>query len=453
MRTLAISDLVISEDRQRKAKDPKGLADLKKGILSIGLLQAPVVYWEDETKPVLIAGERRTQMMLELHEEGLTFQYDGEDVPVGRMPYTNVGELDPIQLQEAELFENVLRAALSWQDESTAKLKIHHLRLASNPEQTARATAIEISAVTQNKPESERANLVKMQAVAAHIGAPMVQKAKSLRQAYANVLDHQKRQLERDLVNLAPTETPHQVLLGDSNTLLTTLPLNHFDLILTDPPYGIEAHYMKQEIEHEYDDSPEAAMKICKNIFRLGFHLLKPQGHIFMFCDVDHFVELRTYAHAQAFTVWRTPLIWHKGLEGQAPWGKNGATRTYETVLFAVKGQKPLALPLGPDVRTIKRVARNERIHAAEKPPEYLRYLLQCAARSGDRVLDPCCGSGPIFEAAQGLGLHITGIEQNPDTHALACSRIVQASKNDAPESIVGHRKTIEEISAELFAE
>lgn len=90
--------------------------------------------------------------------------------------------------------------------------------------------------------------------------------------------------------------------------------------------------------------------------------------------------------------------------------------------LFFVKGEKELKGG-GPDVKSFKRPARSERGHAAEKPVSLLGYLLSISGDAGDHILDPCCGSGPVLEAATAQRMKATAIEIDPDYHALACAR------------------------------
>src|SRR5678816_2101242 len=97
------------------------------------------------------------------------------------------------------------------------------------------------------------------------------------------------------LHSLNPTRTDHTLLLGDCKEVLKSLPAGGFDLILTDPPYGIGADQMKKTSKHFYDDSPENALEVSKFIISEGFRLLKPRGHILMFTDFDIFKELRDH--------------------------------------------------------------------------------------------------------------------------------------------------------------
>ena len=106
----------------------------------------------------------------------------------------------------------------------------------------------------------------------------------------------------------------------------------------------------------------------------------------------------------------RTPIIWYKGSVGHNPIPAIGFRRSYECILFAYKGNKPCK-GLVDDVISIR--PDFEQTHAASKPVELYQKLLSRTCVIGDRVLDPCCGSGTIFPAATGLSLKATGIELN----------------------------------------
>ena len=455
---IEIEAIFVAEGRQRKdPKAAKPLLELKRSILSKGLLHAPVVVRraDGETGFQLVSGERRLLAITELHNDGLTFNYNGAAVPSGFAPYVLLSQLSAADLEEAELEENILRLALPWPEEIAAKLKIHELRKAQNPAQTLTETATEIVEVageaSSTSPESERAKLTMAQVVQPYLGLPAVGGAKSLRKAYQAVLQVQKTQLSSELKKLSPTKSPHRIIHGDFLEISKTLEPGSFDLILSDPPYGVNMHQQSFERKHGYDDSRDVALALYREILRRGFNLLKPSGHIFLFCDIEHFTTIRLFAEQQAFSTWRTPIIWQKGFDGSAPWGRNGFARTYEIGLFAVKGQRPLQHGPEPDIKLVKRVDRQDRVHAAEKPPELLRWLLQLTCVPGNRVLDPCCGSAPILPAAKDLGLELTCIEQSKDYYDTALARSQSIDEEDTPEDTVARAPlTVDDLDAML---
>src|SRR5688572_21094438 len=106
MRTTPISDIII-EGRQRESIEPKPLEELKRSILSKGLLHAPVMSTEADGRYKLRAGERRLRAIQQLHEENHTIKFNGEAIPTDEIPFVLVTELDEADLQEVELEENL----------------------------------------------------------------------------------------------------------------------------------------------------------------------------------------------------------------------------------------------------------------------------------------------------------------------------------------------------------
>jgi len=446
---------VTVSDRQRKEITSKELIELKRSIVSKGLFHAPVMSQQSETSFQLIAGERRLRAMTELHEEGFTFTYNGTVVPINTIPYVLISDLSLADLKEAELEENILRAQLTWLEEAEAKAKIHALRTeialsAGEKEPTQISTAKHILAIkqkdtSQKAVNNERAELSKAIMVAKNKNIPTVQAAKNLSQAYAAVLAAQENEFKALLAEKTSSiEDSLKLIHGDCLEELKLFPPETFDIIFTDPPYGINADTMKHDSKHFYSDTPENALHICKTIISEGFRITKLKATLFMWCDVEHYLTLREYASMQGWTVWRAPLVWHKGIQGHAPWGRAGFIRTYEFLLFAVKGQRELFISGGPDVVTIRSTATTKKTHAAEKPFEILEYFLSRAALQGDHVLDPCCGSGAIFKAAKNLKLKATGIEISEDYHKLAMSNL--GDIRNGAESSVEDKDPLDEL-------
>jgi DNA modification methylase len=100
-------------------------------------------------------------------------------------------------------------------------------------------------------------------------------------------------------------------------------------------------------------------------------------------------------------------------------------------LLFATKGEKGLAKAT-VDILRFDRPSRGERIHAAQKPPVLLAELINLTCLPGDRILDPCAGSGAIFHAGWATRTAVTGIELDPTYHP-HCRAAVMAHPGDAP--------------------
>ena len=142
-----------------------------------------------------------------------------------------------------------------------------------------------------------------------------------------------------------------------------------------------------------------------------------------MVCDPYRFSLIKKLITDEGWVVWKWPLIWFRGNNsGIAPNPAHGPRRTYETILFASKGNKKINA-LYPDCITtathIRDISR-----AATKPVELYRFLLDKSCSPGDLVIDPCCGSGPIFPAAEAVKTIAWGIEFDRHGAGLAASRI-----------------------------
>jgi DNA modification methylase len=224
---------------------------------------------------------------------------------------------------------------------------------------------------------------------------------------------------------------------GDLITLLPSLEANIFDLIVADPPYGIDANsggFRSRTIHHHnYDDTVERARLLASTILTEGFRLCKPRANLFLFTDIKHWDWLQISAANLGWTPFRRPLIWGKSDgEGLAPWGSSGPRITTEFIFYATKGQKGL-LSSPIDYLRVNRVPRNERIHAAEKPVELVRRLIEISTLPNDYVLDPCAGSGSTLVACKESRRRGLGIELDLDHYNTALANLYTGEVNNEP--------------------
>lgn len=423
MQTLAIADIVIT-DRQRKEIGQKALEDLMRSIYSKGLLHAVVVSKEADGTIRLRAGERRLRAIENLHTSSLAINFNAEVVPLDHIPVVYTSELSEADLYELELDENLRRENLPWQDLNEAKAQLHRLRESQNPEHTQKQTGEEIAAMRGTSVSHERQAVSKALLISAHKDNPRVKKARNENEAIKAILDQGEQAFKARLTQMQQAVSAHQLILGDCRDEMPKLTPGTINTIICDPPYGIDAHQSGKESKHFYDDSANYALEICEFILREGFRLTAPRAILFMFCDIDHFVHLRTYASQQAWTPYRTPIIWDKTRGGRAPWGRAGFQRSYEILLFAVKGQDELVSPGGRDILSFAQDAKTSRTHAANKPEDLLDALIRLSTLPGEIILDPCCGSGPILSAASRNNVRVIGIESDETYYSQAMARL-----------------------------
>lgn len=424
-------DSVVIQERIRKEFDEDKIAELKESILSKGLFNPPVLQQDEKT---LVMGENRLRAIKKIYEEGEHIYFDGQEVPYGMLPYATLSDLSDSDLLEAELEENILRQSLSWQERADATRRLHDLRQSQSPKWTAKDTADEI---LQEDTNNQRRQYVRRDLLLAeHLDDPDVAAAKDEKEAY-KVIERKAKEAERQkkVEEVSARTTHHTLLQGDSQAILEDYPDEYFDIICTDPPYGIDVHKSKQRDGeyHEYDDSAENLEEITQWLARESFRITKPQAHLYLFCDIRKWAELSAVFWLAGWEVWERPFIWYKGNTGSFGGTDWGPRRTYEAVLYAAKGRRPVTA-LYHDVIDVPKPTQTA--HPAGKPVGVFSNLLRRSVVPGDRVLDPFCGGGPVFPAANDLMAEATGIEMNDSYHAIAAATLEEVENGRATDEL-----------------
>lgn len=430
MYILKVQSVVVAENRQRRNFDDKRLRELAHSIARNGLFHPIVI--ETPDNPRLIAGERRLRAITQYLDTG--YRCNDTAIPPGSIPCIALGELTPEQRVEAELEENVVRVDLTWQEKTDALAKLHNLRAdqartAGAKPHTYTATAREALG-TDDISAHEIVHIRHATLLQPFLTDPEVAKAATEREALSIVRRKLTQTFNEQLAKSYDTrkgQSPHALLNESCLTALVALPAGTFDVILVDPPYGIDAHKMstmsqsETGVRHEYEDTFNNAQNVWRTIFTEGTRVCKPAAHVYMFCDFRHWPILAEMATSCGWNVWPTPIIWYKPSGGMLGDSTRGPRKAYETILFASRGDKRVT---GVYLDVIVENPADSSMHAAAKPVSVYVNLLRRSVIPGDRVLDPCAGSGTIFPAANRLRCIATGIELSPTHYATALQRL-----------------------------
>lgn len=420
--------LIISPNRQRKEFEPQSISDLATSIDSIGLLHPIVVRraCAVEGTYYLVAGERRMRAIEQLWIMGRKVRCSGDIFTEGFYPCTSLESLCDIDAFQAELEENVVRTDLSWQEKATAISRLFELRTlqaskSSDPPPTFDSIAAESA--------SDRITVRERVLVARHLDDPDVAKAPSAREALKVLKRKEELQRSKELgekVGATFTNKVHELLHGDCTSIMAGLEAGRYDVILTDPPYGINAQNFKTsdgkaQGGHFYDDTEENFWVLMTAFGNESIRITKEQAHLYMFCDVEHFTELREMFRNLGWKTFRTPIVWHNPSGQRSPWPSSGPQRKYQLILYATKGDRNV-LSVRPDLVTFS--SDDNLNHQAQKPVQLFVDLLSRSVRPGDSVLDPFCGTGTIFPAAHSLKVKATGIELDESAYGIAVKRL-----------------------------
>jgi len=430
MNLIELSLIHVAPTRQRRTFAADKLHELSDGIATRGLLH-PIILRQVEDQFILVAGERRLRAITDLSDLGQTFLHDGQSVPPGYIPYTLFSDLDPLAAEEAELEENVHRENLTWQERAAALARLSSLRTrqavaASAPAPSIADLSLEVRGSSEGTyHETTRRELI----VARHLHNPEVKAAKTIDEAFKILRKQEAGEKSRALgesVGRTYSHTQLTALNEDSLAWMQTAADAQFDVILTDPPYGMGADEFGDSGglaagAHDYEDSIENALQCYRALAREGFRLAKTQAHLYAFCDIDNFFSLKVLFAEAGWTVFRTPLIWLKRSGARAPWPEWGPQRKYETILYAIKGKRPVLKMVG-DV--LDHAPDTNLGHAAQKPVALYADLLSRSCLPGQSVFDPFMGTGTIFSAAYPMKLRVVGIEQSQESFGIAVKRV-----------------------------
>lgn len=197
---------------------------------------------------------------------------------------------------------------------------------------------------------------------------------------------------------------------GDCRDILPTL--DPVDLIVTDPPYGINYvsnHTVGRGARPITNDGARLSIALQRNVIPL-----LRANHVLWFTRWDVWPDV--WAELGPWFPLRGMLVWDKGDPGMGDlnhWGPS-----YELIASAGYGKTT-----GGRDQSVIRYAKppaTTRVHPTEKPRALLQYLIRKLAPT--TVLDPFAGGGSTLLAAKVLGCKAIGVEIDERY----CERIAQ---------------------------
>ncbi len=204
----------------------------------------------------------------------------------------------------------------------------------------------------------------------------------------------------------------NQILHGDCTHVLRELPSRSVDLVLTDPPYGVQ--YRDREGRRIANDNnldpvlasfPELFRVLKPDTFCISFYGWNRVDAFFRawrrvgFVPVGHIVFHKTYSSRRGF------------LEAR-----------HEQAYLLAKGRPPTPAAPISDVRPWE--YSGNRAHPTEKAVSILIPLIESFSQPDQLVLDPFSGSGSTSLAAAKTGRRFLGIELDAGYCAYARSRL-----------------------------
>lgn len=201
---------------------------------------------------------------------------------------------------------------------------------------------------------------------------------------------------------------------GNCIEILKELPSKSIDLVITDPPYGIDFHGRGKGAEKIANDkSFDNVAQLIQQVIPELVRLLKDDAEIYWFCSGGsqkpliaqvwlEFIKLKPQV------VVKNLIIWDKLYPGLG-WDWRFQ---YETIfqLYKGKGIKSEDHCRG-NVISARKVIPKFGEHPTPKSPDIIEKLLLPKSKPGDVILDPFLGGGTTAAVAKKHGRHCIGIE------------------------------------------
>lgn len=186
---------------------------------------------------------------------------------------------------------------------------------------------------------------------------------------------------------------------GDCLQLLKEIPDKSVDVVITDPPYGINYHsgHYKGENPFQPIANDDQLFIPLDELWRI----VKDTGCMFVF-----FSQKRPLVDKRQ----KNTLIWVKN-NWTAGDLKGDFGNQYECIAFLPKDKFELHSKRWSNVWFFDRITAEELVHPTQKPVDLITRLIECSTEPGDMVLDCFFGSGTTGIAAELLKRKWIGME------------------------------------------
>lgn len=217
---------------------------------------------------------------------------------------------------------------------------------------------------------------------------------------------------------------------------MKTLSDGSVNMIITDPPYGINYKSNKQlgntksgvtlttRSEHFFqeiqnDETLPTAWVID------AFRILKDNSAMYVFLHWSKWSEMEAAVKRAGFNV-KGMIVINKSNHGMGDLN-GGYAPKHELLMYCAKGKHKLNRAGGrkKDVFDLPvKFSGAIRLHPNEKPLSWLLPFIEESSNKGDLVFDPFCGSASSGDACKKLERDFIGCEVDAIHYATACKRL-----------------------------
>jgi len=224
-----------------------------------------------------------------------------------------------------------------------------------------------------------------------------------------------------------PEDFLNKIINGDCLEVMKQMPDKCVDLVLTDPPYGIDFQSNMRPKWDQFDklanDNNSSRLEAYGEFYRV----LKDNCVAVIFCSFKNYAE--DYNKLTELFSIKNVIVWDKGGGGIGDLVHSLLT-DYELAIVAHKGQCPIRGKRDGSVWREGKVFNQEQIHPTEKPVGIMERIIAKFSDIDAVVLDSFVGGGSTLIAARNLKRNYIGMEISPDYCKIAEARLKQGVLN-----------------------
>ena len=210
----------------------------------------------------------------------------------------------------------------------------------------------------------------------------------------------------------------NKIILGDCLEEMKDIEDISIDLVVTDPPYGInlkpqrvEAKFHKKFIEG--DDNLEWVDTFSNELFRIS------KNAVYVFCSYQKYDVFKQSLESAGFTI-KNCIVWDKMWFGMG----NNYRPNHEFIILAVKTKFKTKSNNLENILRFRRLSGQKMVHPTEKPVPLLEVLIRESSEEQDLVLDPFAGSGTTGVACKNLNRKYILIEKEKEYNDIIKERL-----------------------------
>lgn len=215
------------------------------------------------------------------------------------------------------------------------------------------------------------------------------------------------------------------LMKGDCLERMKEIPDGSVDMILTDPPYGMNLTPQRKSGKfHGVKIKNDANLEWVGHFFFECRRVLPNNSAALVFCSHHCISEFIASAKEAGFEV-KNLLIWDK-----KQFGMGGNWRpVHELILILTKGRFVTKSNSLKTIVEFKKIHHSKAVHPTEKPIDLLSHLIEQPDYNPKTILDPFMGSGTTGIAAQNLNRKFIGIEMDDNYFNIAKNRILESNQ------------------------